>query len=57
MPAGPLAPFSSPLGIVTLQLLPALAQRRRQLLILALCRSLGSMSQDFSFFFSGGIFM
>lgn len=50
-PRGPFAPLSSPLGIVTLQLLPALAQRRRQLLISALFRSLGSVSQDFSLFF------
>lgn len=45
------APLCSPLGIVTLQLLPALARRGRQLLILALFRSLGSTSPDFSLFF------
>lgn len=41
---------SLPLGSVILQLLPALAQRR-QLLILALFRSLGGTSQDLSLFF------
>lgn len=38
------APLCSPLGIVTLQLLPALAQRKRQLLILAIFRSPSSTS-------------
>lgn len=51
VPGVPLCSPRPPLGIVTLQRLPAPAQRRRPLLILAPCRSPGSTRQDFSLFF------